>query len=38
MPGWQITLIVAMAALLAAGLAVLVDRARAVRRRATSAT
>ena len=35
MPGWQITLIVAMAALLAAGLAVLVDRA-AVRRRATT--
>jgi hypothetical protein len=38
MPGWQITLIVAMAALLAAGLAVLVDRARAVRRRATTST
>ena len=36
MPGWQITLIVAMAALLAAGLAVLVNRARAVRRRATT--
>ena len=38
MPGWQITLIVAMAALLVAGLAVLVDRARAVRRRATTST
>ena len=36
MPGWEITLIVDMAALLAAGLAVVVDRARAVRRRATT--
>jgi hypothetical protein len=36
MPGWQITLIVAMAVLLAAGVAVLVGRTRAVRRRATT--
>jgi hypothetical protein len=35
MPGWQITLIAAGAALLAAVLAVLIDRARAAGRRAT---
>jgi hypothetical protein len=35
MPGWQITLIAIGAALLAAALAVLLDRARAARRRAT---
>jgi hypothetical protein len=34
MPGWQITLIAAAAALLAAGLAVLADRARNPRRTA----
>jgi hypothetical protein len=34
MPGWQITLIAAGAALLAATLAVLVDRARAAHRKA----
>ena len=33
MPGWQITLIAVVAALLAATLAVLVDRARAARRK-----
>jgi hypothetical protein len=33
MPGWQIALIAAGAALLAAGLAVLADRARAARRK-----
>jgi hypothetical protein len=38
MPGWQITLIAAGAALLAAVLAVLIDRARAARRRATAST
>jgi hypothetical protein len=37
MPGWQIALIAATAALLTAVLAVLVDRARAARRRATTA-
>jgi hypothetical protein len=36
MPGWQITLIAAGAALLAAVLAVLIDRARAARRPATA--
>jgi hypothetical protein len=36
MPGWQITLIAAGAALLAAVLAVLADRARATRRRITA--
>jgi hypothetical protein len=35
MPGWQITLIAAGAALLAAVLAVLLDRARAARRQMT---
>jgi hypothetical protein len=34
MPGWQITLIAAGAALLAATVAVLVDRARAAHRKA----
>jgi hypothetical protein len=37
MPGWQITLIALGAALLAATVAVLLDRARAARRRATPA-
>jgi hypothetical protein len=36
MPGWQITLIVAGAALLTAVLAVLLDRARAARRHITA--
>jgi hypothetical protein len=36
MPGWQITLIAAAAALLAAVLAVLLDRARAARRHLTA--
>ena len=36
MPGWQITLIAAGAALAAAALAVLIDRAWAARRRATA--
>ena len=36
MPGWQITLIAAAAALLAAVLAVLLDRAFAARRRTTA--
>jgi hypothetical protein len=36
MPGWQITLIAAAAALLAAVLAVLLDRAWATRRRITA--
>jgi hypothetical protein len=36
MPGWQITLIAAGAALLAAGLAVFLDRAWATRRRPTA--
>ena len=36
MPGWQITLIAAAAALLAAVLAVLLDRARAARRHITA--
>ena len=35
MPGWQITLIAAAAALVAAALAVMVYRARSARRRAT---
>jgi len=35
MPGWQITLIAAGAALLAAAVAVLLDRARAARQRVT---
>jgi hypothetical protein len=35
MPGWQIALIAAGAALLAATVAVLIDRARAMRRKAT---
>lgn len=34
MPGWQITLITVAAVLLAAALAVIIDRARAARRRA----
>jgi hypothetical protein len=38
MPGWQITLIAVGAALLAAALAVLLDRAWAARRRATATT
>jgi hypothetical protein len=38
MPGWQITLIAAGAALLAATLAVLLDRARAARRHVTAPT
>jgi hypothetical protein len=38
MPGWQITLIAASAALLAATLAVLADRAVTARRRASSNT
>jgi hypothetical protein len=38
MPGWQITLITAGAALLAAALAVLLDRARATRRHITAPT
>jgi hypothetical protein len=39
MPGWQITLIAVVAAVLAATIAVLLDRARASRRKAiTSAT
>ena len=38
MPGWQITLIAAGAALLAATLAVLLDRARAARRHMTAPT
>jgi hypothetical protein len=38
MPGWQITLIAAGAALLAATLAVLLDRARAARRHVTVPT
>ena len=37
MPGWQITLIAAGAALLAAAVAVLLDRARAARRTAITA-
>jgi hypothetical protein len=37
MPGWQITLIAAGAALLAATVAVLLDRARATRREAVTA-
>ena len=37
MPGWQITLIAVAAALLAATVAVLADRARASRRKATTA-
>jgi hypothetical protein len=37
MPGWQITLIAAGAALVAAALAVLADRAWGARRRATAA-
>jgi len=37
MPGWQITLIAAGAALVAAALAVLLDRAWGARRRATAA-
>jgi hypothetical protein len=36
MPGWQITLIAALAALLAATLAVLLDRARTARRHPTT--
>jgi hypothetical protein len=36
MPGWQITLIAVGAALAAAALAVLIDRAWAARRRATA--
>ena len=36
MPGWQITLIAAAAALFAAVLAVLLDRALAARRRTTA--
>ena len=38
MPGWQITLIAAGAALLAATLAMLLDRARAARRHMTAPT
>jgi hypothetical protein len=38
MPGWQITLIAAGAALLAAATAVLLDRARATRRHITATT
>ena len=38
MPGWQITLIAAAAALLAATVAVLLDRARTARRRMTAPT
>jgi hypothetical protein len=38
MPGWQITLIAAGAALLAAATAVLLDRARATRRHITAPT
>ena len=38
MPGWQITLIAAGAALLAATVAVLLDRARTARRRMTAPT
>jgi len=38
MPGWQITLIAAVAALLAATVAVLLDRARAGHRKAITAT
>jgi hypothetical protein len=38
MPGWQITLIAAAAALLAATLAVIVDRARTARRHAPAST
>jgi hypothetical protein len=37
MPGWQITLIAVAAALLAAAVAVLADRARASRQQATTA-
>ena len=37
MPGWQITLIAIGAALLAATIAVLLDRARAIRRNAVTA-
>jgi hypothetical protein len=37
-PGWQIALIAVVAALLAATAAVLVDRARSARRKATAAT
>jgi hypothetical protein len=37
MPGWQITLIAVAAALLAAMVAVLADRARASRRKAATA-
>jgi hypothetical protein len=38
MPGWQIALIAVVAAVLAATLAVLVDRARTARRKAIAAT
>ena len=38
MPGWQIALIAVVAALLAATLAVLVDRARTTRRKAIAAS
>jgi hypothetical protein len=38
MPGWQIALIAAVAALLAATLAVFLDRARTARRKAIAAT
>jgi hypothetical protein len=38
MPGWQITLIAAGAALLAAAVAVLLDRAQTARRRMTAPT
>jgi hypothetical protein len=36
MPGWQITLIAVGAAVVAAAIAVLLDRARATRRQATA--
>jgi hypothetical protein len=38
MPGWQIALIAVVAAVLAAALAVLLDRARTARRKAIAAT